>query len=122
MYPLAHKCLPQNCFLRLVYSCIRWTFKSYLRGYYFYNFSSLALRRWHDFSLSSLRLKGEGCYIPEGDINFITENVSEAYKKAIKEGASKISPPKQVPWGQIVSQVKDNNGIVVEIGSPIGGY
>lgn len=38
-------------------------------GYYFYNFSFLALRRWHDFSLSSLLLKGEGFYIPEGDIN-----------------------------------------------------
>jgi predicted enzyme related to lactoylglutathione lyase len=59
---------------------------------------------------------------PGFQISFITENVAEAYEKAIKEGASKISPPKQVPWGQIVSQVKDNNGIVVEIGSPIGAY
>ena len=59
---------------------------------------------------------------PGFQISFITENVVEAYEKAIKEGASKISSPKQVPWGQIVSLVKDNNGIVVEIGSPIGNY
>ncbi len=37
-------------------------------GYYLYNFLSLALRRCYDFSLSSLRLKGEGFYIPEGNI------------------------------------------------------
>ena len=48
-------------------------------GYYFYNFSSLALRRWHDFSLSSLRLKGEGFYIPEGDINLIYSGFENAY-------------------------------------------
>lgn len=48
---------------------------------------------------------------PGFQISFITENVAEAYEKAIKEGASKISPPKQVPWGQIVSQVKDNNAL-----------
>lgn len=59
---------------------------------------------------------------PGFQISFITENVEEAYEKSIKEGAFEISPPKQAPWGQIVSQVKDNNGIIVEIGSPIGNY
>ena len=59
-------------------------------GYYFYNFSFLALRRWHDFSLSSLRLKGEGFYIPEGDINPALPSIAQKYFNLKVDGNNKI--------------------------------
>lgn len=53
------------------------------------------------------------------EISFVAENVEEKFKKAIKAGAISIVKPTKKPWGQIVSYVKDNNGCLVEICSPL---
>ena len=53
------------------------------------------------------------------EIAFITCDVEKAFENAIKEGAKKISPPCEKPWGQVVAYVADNNGIVIEICTPI---
>lgn len=53
------------------------------------------------------------------EISLVTENVEDQFDKAIKAGAVSIVKPTQKPWGQLVSYVKDINGCLVEICSPI---
>lgn len=53
------------------------------------------------------------------EIGLITNNVAEAYTQACNEGASAIKEPTEKPWGQIVAYVRDLNGILIEICSPI---
>lgn len=54
------------------------------------------------------------------EIGFVTNDVEAAYKKAIGAGAVAVSAPKTKPWGQVVSYVRDCNGFLVEICSPMG--
>ena len=53
------------------------------------------------------------------EICFVTDDVDAAYEKSIKNGCSPVSPPSEKPWGQTVSYVRDLNGCLVEIASPI---
>lgn len=56
---------------------------------------------------------------PAFEIGFVTENVETAFNQAVKAGAQPISKPSQKPWGQVVSYVRDCNGFLVEICSPM---
>lgn len=58
---------------------------------------------------------------PGIEISLVTEHVEQEFDKAIKAGAILVMKPNQKPWGQTVSYVKDNNGCLVEICSPIKG-
>jgi len=53
------------------------------------------------------------------EIGLTTDNVQEAVDKAIKAGASLVENPKVKPWGQTVAYVKDIDGFLVEICTPI---
>lgn len=55
------------------------------------------------------------------EISFVTDHVEQQFNKAIIAGAISIVKPIQKPWGQLISYVRDNNGCLVEICSPIGG-
>ncbi len=54
------------------------------------------------------------------EIGFVTDDVEAAFKKATSAGAISVSEPKTKPWGQVVSYVRDCNGFLVEICSPMG--
>jgi uncharacterized glyoxalase superfamily protein PhnB len=54
------------------------------------------------------------------EVAFTTDNVQAAFDKAVAAGAKPVSSPAKKPWGQIVSYVRDNNGFLVEICSPMG--
>lgn len=61
---------------------------------------------------------------PEGpaagwEICFVTDDVSAAFKHSIAKGCTQVSKPSEKPWGQTVSYVRDLNGCIVEIASPI---
>jgi lactoylglutathione lyase len=53
------------------------------------------------------------------EIAFVTKQVEKAYKKAIDAGAVALKKPAKKPWGQIVGYVRDCNGCLVEICSPV---
>lgn len=53
------------------------------------------------------------------EISLVTDRVINQFNNAIKEGAISVLEPTQKPWGQLVSYVRDNNGFLVEICSPI---
>ncbi len=55
------------------------------------------------------------------EISLVTDQVEQQFDKAINAGAISIVKPTQKPWGQLVSYVRDNNGCLVEICSPIEG-
>ncbi len=54
------------------------------------------------------------------EIGLVTKNVDAAFKTAIAAGAKSVCEPKTKPWGQIVAYVRDCNGFLVELCSPMG--
>lgn len=56
---------------------------------------------------------------PPVEIAFVTDDVAAAYETAVSQGAVPVAPPKQKPWGQTVSYVRDLNGFLIEICTPI---
>jgi lactoylglutathione lyase len=60
--------------------------------------------------------------LPPGiEIALVTANVEQAYKQAINAGAIAVKAPQEKPWGQTVAFVRDINGVLVEICSPVEG-
>jgi len=61
--------------------------------------------------------------LPAGwEICFVTEDVEAAFKQAVSEGCTGVSQPVMKPWNQLVSYVRDLNGCIVEIASPISSH
>ena len=57
---------------------------------------------------------------PPVEIALVTDQVAAAFEKAVVAGAVAVKSPEKKPWGQLVGYVRDNNGFLVEICSPIG--
>lgn len=55
------------------------------------------------------------------EIAFVTDDPHAAYAKAVAAGAAAIKPPAEKPWGQVVGYVRDPDGCLIEICSPVGG-
>ncbi len=53
------------------------------------------------------------------EICLVTDDVAGAYAQAVASGCRPISGPSEKPWGQTVSFVRDLNGCIVEIASPV---
>jgi lactoylglutathione lyase len=56
---------------------------------------------------------------PAVELAFIADDVVAAYATAVRAGATPVSQPKQKPWGQTVGYVRDLNGFLIEICSPV---
>jgi lactoylglutathione lyase len=54
------------------------------------------------------------------EIGLVTEDVVAAFAQAVATGAVAVVEPKTKPWGQTVAYVRDLDGILVELCSPIG--
>ncbi len=64
--------------------------------------------------------KNDLSHLPAGiEIAFTTEDVPAAFTRAVKAGATQVAKPQMKPWGQQVAYVKDLDGILVEIASPL---
>jgi lactoylglutathione lyase len=55
------------------------------------------------------------------EIAFVTDDVAAAFARATGAGAATVSAPEAKPWGQIVAYVRDLNGFLVELCTPVGG-
>ena len=53
------------------------------------------------------------------EIGFTTDNVEETLNNALAAGATLVEKPKTKPWGQTVSYVRDTDGFLVEICTPM---
>lgn len=53
------------------------------------------------------------------ELAFTTENIETEFQQAIETGASEYEPIVEKPWGQKVGYLRDNNGFLIEISTPI---
>ena len=56
---------------------------------------------------------------PPMELGFVTDAVEVMYHRAVAAGAVAVKRPERKPWGQLVGYVRDNNGFLVEICSPM---
>lgn len=56
---------------------------------------------------------------PAFEVAFSTDDVAAAFARATAAGAVAASAPKVKPWGQTVAYVRDLNGNLVELCTPI---
>ncbi|MEL7005645.1 MAG: VOC family protein [Bacteroidota bacterium] len=54
------------------------------------------------------------------ELAFTTQEVEKVIKNAIKHGASLLAETVEKPWGQKVGYIRDINGFILEICTPIG--
>ncbi len=55
------------------------------------------------------------------EVGLVTSDVEAAFRRAVAAGATIALTPMQKPWGQTVSYVRDLDGFLVELCSPMGG-
>ena len=53
------------------------------------------------------------------ELCFVTAEVTKAYEKALAQGCTAVRTPHEVPWGQTIAYVRDLNGCLVEIATPM---
>jgi catechol 2,3-dioxygenase-like lactoylglutathione lyase family enzyme len=53
------------------------------------------------------------------EIGFVTDDVPAAWDAALAAGAIVVSPPTTKPWGQTVAYVRDLDGMLIEICTPV---
>lgn len=80
-------------------------------------FASKNLADSHGFDFGHL---GRAAASAPFELAFVTPNVEDAFKSAVEKGATELKKPTQKPWGQLVGYVRDCNGFLVEICSPMG--
>lgn len=51
------------------------------------------------------------------EIALVTDDVSEAFQRAVEARATELAEPTEKPWGQVVAYVRDLNGVIVELAS-----
>jgi lactoylglutathione lyase len=56
---------------------------------------------------------------PPFEVCFVTEDVAGAYERAVEAGADAVTEPKTKPWGQDVAYVRDPDGNLIELASPV---
>lgn len=56
---------------------------------------------------------------PACEVGLITDDVSAAYEQAVAAGAASVSEPTVKPWGQTVAYVRDLDGFLVELCTPM---
>lgn len=55
------------------------------------------------------------------ELVFISNQINEDFQKALDAGAELLEPISHKPWGQSVGYLKDPNGVIIEICTPVQG-
>ena len=64
--------------------------------------------------------KNRAAEAPAGiELGLTTPDVEAAFAHAVAAGATAVKAPTTKPWGQVVSYVRDPDGVLVEICSPM---
>lgn len=56
---------------------------------------------------------------PGFTISFRSNDVEADYERAVEAGATPLAPPSEQPWGQTTACVRDPDGVMIEIASPL---
>ena len=57
---------------------------------------------------------------PPFEVALVTDDVAAALERAVAAGARKVMVPTKKPWGQTVAYVRDCDGNLVELCTPMG--
>ena len=81
----------------------------------------LAFAAYELAEMNDVAMRASDLGAPTGPVNitFASDDVPAAYERATANGARPVAPPKEKPWGQMSSYVRDLDGHLVEIASPI---
>ncbi len=79
-------------------------------------FASEALSKENGLTVRFHRPKEDAAAV---EVALVTPNVQAAYERAVKAGAHPAQPPKTKPWGQTVAWVRDLDGVLVELCTPM---
>lgn len=80
------------------------------------SFASLNMGELNDIGFKK---REKGFQSSDMEIGLVSEDVASAHATAVKAGAVEVKMPETKPWGQVVSYVRDLNGFLVELCSPI---
>lgn len=53
------------------------------------------------------------------EVGLVVDDVPAAFARAVKAGARPAAPPAAKPWGQTIAYVRDLDGVLVELCSPM---
>src|SRR3954462_12799808 len=53
------------------------------------------------------------------EVCLVTEDVNGGFARAVDAGATAVSEPATKPWGQEVAYLRDPDGVLVELASPV---
>ncbi|HVV85511.1 MAG TPA: VOC family protein [Kofleriaceae bacterium] len=53
------------------------------------------------------------------ELALTTPDVEGAWQQALAAGATAVKPPTRKPWGQVVAYVRDPDGVLVELCTPM---
>jgi len=53
------------------------------------------------------------------ELAFTTEDVKAAVDAVVRGGGTELAPPTSKPWGQLVAYVRDPNGLLIELATPL---
>jgi lactoylglutathione lyase len=56
---------------------------------------------------------------PPFEVCFVTDDVEATYGQAVAAGAEAVVEPQTKPWGQDVAYVRDPDGNLIELASPV---
>ena|SRR5881396_476110 len=78
--------------------------------------------RAHVETLLPIPVQSSGATHPPApvEIALVTDDVARAFQTAVKAGAAAVAAPAPKPWGQTVAYVRDLNGFLVELCTPVG--
>jgi lactoylglutathione lyase len=79
-------------------------------------FAAESMAAGHGFAIRPNRAGDD----PAGfEVALVTEDVPAAFNQAVAAGATPTAEPAQKPWGQIVGYVRDSNGVLIELCTPV---
>lgn len=79
-------------------------------------FAHESMAEANGFLIEPARLEGKASPV---ELAFVSDTPADAFAHAVKHGASVVRPVEEKPWGQHVGHLRDLNGVVVEICSPM---
>ena len=81
----------------------------------------LAFASYEMAEMNDVAMRPSDAKAPTGPVNitFATDDVEAAFARATQNGATGVMPPVTKPWGQTASYVRDLNGHLVEIATPL---
>lgn len=80
-------------------------------------FASFELVKTHLKSETAVASLGKAPF--GGEIGLVTPDVPALYARAVKAGAIVVSEPAAKPWGQTVAYLRDPDGHLVELCTPL---